>query len=45
MNDNEEDDNEEDSEAEDSKAELESASDMDVDIPGTFYLYNIIILN
>jgi hypothetical protein len=36
MNDNE-DVNEEDSEAEDSEAELESASNMDVDLPGTFY--------
>ena len=48
--DNEEDNSEEDSkaedsEAEDSEAESESASDMDVDLPGTFYSYNVIILN
>ena len=45
MNDNEEDVNEEDSEVKDSEAELESASNMDVDLPGMFYSYNVIILN
>jgi hypothetical protein len=45
MSDNEEDDDEEDSEVEDSEAESESASNMDVDLPGTFYSYNVIILN